>query len=117
MATPGSGDTSSSNPRPVAGGRGSMLNLRVPGRLPAMRSRDLTLGGVKKVRLSSPHAPTRSHRDTSWFLDLVFVYCVCSVDLFTPNLLTMEGSCGIVNIRLKHTPTEGELLYFCHVKM
>lgn len=25
-----------------------MLNLRVPGRLPTMRSRDLTLGGVKK---------------------------------------------------------------------
>ncbi|KAB5567880.1 hypothetical protein PHYPO_G00237890 [Pangasianodon hypophthalmus] len=47
MATPGSGD-SSSNPRPVAGGRGSMLNLRAPGRLPTMRSRDLTLGGVKK---------------------------------------------------------------------
>ncbi|XP_053482014.1 DNA-directed RNA polymerase III subunit RPC4 isoform X1 [Ictalurus furcatus] len=47
MATPGSGDASS-NPRPVAGGRGSMLNLRAPGRLPTMRSRDLTLGGVKK---------------------------------------------------------------------
>ncbi|XP_060787171.1 DNA-directed RNA polymerase III subunit RPC4 isoform X2 [Neoarius graeffei] len=47
MATPGSGD-SSSNPRPAAGGRGAMVNLRAPGRLPVMRSRDLTLGGVKK---------------------------------------------------------------------
>ncbi|XP_027035228.2 DNA-directed RNA polymerase III subunit RPC4 isoform X1 [Tachysurus fulvidraco] len=47
MATPGSGD-SSSNPRSGPGGLGSMLNLRTPGRLPNIRSRDLTLGGVKK---------------------------------------------------------------------
>ncbi|XP_062855414.1 DNA-directed RNA polymerase III subunit RPC4 [Trichomycterus rosablanca] len=52
MATPGSGDHSAA-PKPGAGGRGSMLNVRVPsalthGRLPTMRSRDLTLGGVKK---------------------------------------------------------------------
>ncbi|KAF7694867.1 DNA-directed RNA polymerase III subunit RPC4 [Silurus meridionalis] len=47
MATPSSGD-SSSTPRSSAGGRGAMLNLRTPGRLPTMRPRDLTLGGVKK---------------------------------------------------------------------
>lgn len=54
MATPGSGD--SGPPRtPQAGGgsKGSVLGRRLPaglspGRLPTMRSRDLTLGGVKK---------------------------------------------------------------------
>ncbi|KAI4890145.1 hypothetical protein NFI96_020032 [Prochilodus magdalenae] len=54
MATPGSGDAGPPRtPQPGAGGRGSVLGRRLPaaispGRLPAMRSRDLTLGGVKK---------------------------------------------------------------------
>ncbi|KAM9475415.1 DNA-directed RNA polymerase III subunit RPC4 [Clarias gariepinus] len=61
MATPGSGD-SSSNPRPAAGGRGSMLNLRTPGRLPAMRSRDLTLGGVKK-KTFTPNIISRKSKE------------------------------------------------------
>ncbi|KAF5891291.1 DNA-directed RNA polymerase III subunit RPC4 [Clarias magur] len=61
MATPGSGD-SSSNPRPAAGGRGSMLNLRTPGRLPAMRSRDMTLGGVKK-KTFTPNIISRKSKE------------------------------------------------------
>ncbi|KAI7797484.1 DNA-directed RNA polymerase III subunit RPC4 [Triplophysa rosa] len=54
MDTPGSGDPSgTSRASNVGGGRGLVMGRRLPasispGRLPAMRSRDLTLGGVKK---------------------------------------------------------------------
>lgn len=55
MADSGSGDHSGQPvPTPGGGGRGLLTGRRPsaaisPGRLPSMRSRDLTLGGVKKV--------------------------------------------------------------------
>lgn len=55
MADLGSGDSSGHHvPNPGGSGRGVLAGRRPsaaisPGRLPAMRSRDLTLGGVKKV--------------------------------------------------------------------
>ncbi|XP_023656961.1 DNA-directed RNA polymerase III subunit RPC4 [Paramormyrops kingsleyae] len=53
MADAGNRDTSQPPRMPVAAGRGSLVGRRLPvtlspGRLPSMRSRDLTLGGVKK---------------------------------------------------------------------
>ncbi|XP_057688218.1 DNA-directed RNA polymerase III subunit RPC4 isoform X2 [Corythoichthys intestinalis] len=54
MADSGTGDSSGHHmPPPGRGGRGQLMGRRTPatisaGRLPAMRSRDLTLGGVKK---------------------------------------------------------------------
>ncbi|XP_061529264.1 DNA-directed RNA polymerase III subunit RPC4 [Phycodurus eques] len=54
MADSGAGDPSGHRmPAPGGGGRGQLMGRRTPatisaGRLPAMRSRDLTLGGVKK---------------------------------------------------------------------
>lgn len=56
MADSGSSDPSGQRvPTPGGSGRGLMIGRRgsssaiSPGRLPSMRSRDLTLGGVKKV--------------------------------------------------------------------
>lgn len=55
MADLGSGDSSGQRaPNPGGSGRGVLAGRRPsaaisPGRLPSMRSRDLTLGGVKKV--------------------------------------------------------------------
>lgn len=57
MADPGPADGSGQGmSTPGGSGRGSVVGRRIPasispGRLPTMRSRDLTLGGVKKVRL------------------------------------------------------------------
>ncbi|XP_051524668.1 DNA-directed RNA polymerase III subunit RPC4-like [Myxocyprinus asiaticus] len=53
MDLSGSGDSSWPPQTPVGGGRGLPMGRRLPasissGRLPTMRSRDLTLGGVKK---------------------------------------------------------------------
>ncbi|XP_051965065.1 DNA-directed RNA polymerase III subunit RPC4-like [Xyrauchen texanus] len=53
MNMSGSGDSSQPPQTPVGGGRGLPMGRRLPasispGRLPTMRSRDLTLGGVKK---------------------------------------------------------------------
>lgn len=58
MADSGSGDPSGQRvPTPGGSGRGLLTGRRPPaalspGRLPSMRSRDLTLGGVKKVRVT-----------------------------------------------------------------
>lgn len=55
MADLGSGDNNGQHvPNPRGSGRGVLAGRRPsaaisPGRLPTMRSRDLTLGGVKKV--------------------------------------------------------------------
>lgn len=55
MADLGSGDNSGQPvPNPGGRGRGALAGRRPsatisPGRLPSVRSRDLTLGGVKKV--------------------------------------------------------------------
>lgn len=57
MDASGSGDPSgTSGASNAGGGRGVVMGRRLPasitpGRLPAMRSRDLTLGGVKKVNV------------------------------------------------------------------
>ena len=57
MAEPGPGDGSGQGmSTPRGRGRGAAVGRRIPsslspGRLPTMRSRDLTLGGVKKVGL------------------------------------------------------------------
>jgi hypothetical protein len=64
MAEPGTGDGSGqgmSTPR----GRGAAMGRRIPsslspGRLPTMRSRDLTLGGVKKVGLMKDYLSSES---------------------------------------------------------
>lgn len=56
MADSGSGDPSGQRvPTPGGSSMGLLMGRRPPtaistGRLPSMRSRDLTLGGVKKVR-------------------------------------------------------------------
>lgn len=54
MADSGSGESSGQRvPNPGGSGVGLLMGRRSaglsPGRLPSMRSRDLTLGGVKKV--------------------------------------------------------------------
>ena len=57
MADSGPGESSGQGmAAPGGSGRGSVVGRRIPssispGRLPTMRSRDLTLGGVKKVML------------------------------------------------------------------
>ena len=69
MAEPGPGDGSGQGmSTPRGRGRGAAVGRRIPsslspGRLPTMRSRDLTLGGVKKVRLMKDYLSSES----SWF--------------------------------------------------
>ncbi|KAL7884136.1 hypothetical protein AOLI_G00069060 [Acnodon oligacanthus] len=68
MATPGSGDAGPPRTtQPGGGGRGAVLGRRLPaaispGRLPTMRSRDLTLGGVKK-KTFTPNIISRKSKD------------------------------------------------------
>lgn len=130
MATPGSGD-SSSNSRPVTGGLGAMLNPRTPGRLPAMRSRDLTLGGVKKVRPRSSHYTSyfiQSHNSKTvkwihrgWFvLDRMYSICrVClstTYQLLTPKI-TYDGNQGKRSDCQYPSKIRLKLLHFYDVKM
>ncbi|XP_029915038.1 DNA-directed RNA polymerase III subunit RPC4 [Myripristis murdjan] len=68
MADPGSGEASGQRPpAPGGSGRGLLTGRRLPaaispGRLPTMRSRDLTLGGVKK-KTFTPNIIGRKAKD------------------------------------------------------
>lgn len=81
MADSSSGDASAQRvPTPGGSGVGVLMGRRPPtaistGRLPSMRSRDLTLGGVKKVRRSISLLGRIMVQDSFFpFLSTVFVF-------------------------------------------
>uniref|UniRef100_A0A3B1JYT1 RNA polymerase III subunit D n=1 Tax=Astyanax mexicanus TaxID=7994 RepID=A0A3B1JYT1_ASTMX len=87
MATPGSGDSGPPRtPQPGGGGRGSVLGRRLPaalspGRLPTMRSRDLTLGGVKKVHQIALFSLVKKKKNCQCIKQL----CSLSLSLVLPH--------------------------------
>lgn len=83
MADSGSGDPSGQRaPTP-----GTLVGRRPPGispgRLPSMRSRDLTLGGVKKVSTVPTYTLAHTQRDSY----LMAIFCFDFQKTFTPNII------------------------------